>query len=80
MRDVKKGSSADEQGIKKYDHIFSINKINVVGESHKVMEGLLRNSGPSVDFGVLRPKKFDASLRKFSYSETFGYNYPFCIN
>ena len=73
--DVKKGSSADQQGLKEYDHIFSINKTNVVGESYKVLEGLLRNSGSSVEIGVLKPKKFDANLRKFPYSKTNAYNY-----
>ena len=68
IHDVKKGSSADQQGIKQYDHMFSINKMNVVGEGHEVIEGLLRNSGSSVEIGVLKPKKFDANLRKFTYS------------
>ena len=72
---VKKGSSADQQGIKEYDHMFSINKMNVVGESHEVIEGLLRNSGSSVEIGVLKPKKFDPNLRKFPYSKTNAYNY-----
>ena len=68
IENVQKDSSADKQGLKEDDYIFSINKTNVVGESNKVMEGLLRNSGSSVEIGVLKPKKFDANLRKFTYS------------
>ena len=70
IEEIRKGSSADEQGIKENDYIFSIHKINNVGESHGVIGGLLQNSGSSVEIGVLKPKKFDPNQRKFSYSKT----------
>ena len=72
---IKEGSSADQQGIKENDCIFSIDKINVFGKRHRVIGGLLQDSGSSVEIGVLKPKKFDPNLRKFLYSKTNAYNY-----
>ena len=64
--EIAKGSSADQQGIKANDHIFSINKKDVLGEGNEILESLLQDSADSVEIGVLKPKKFDAQLCKHS--------------
>ena len=64
IRDIQTGSSADLQGLKQNDQIFSINNINVIAEDNTELERLLKDSGSSVEIGVVRPKTFDTNLSK----------------
>ena len=62
------GSSADVQGLKKGDYIFSINTKNVLEEESNVILRILREGGSSVKIGVMRPKNIDANLCKYLYN------------
>ena len=62
---IAKGSSADVQGLKDGDYIFSINKKNVLGEDLQTISRKLRESGSYVEIGVVRPKTIDANLCKY---------------
>ena len=64
IREIVAGSPADQHGIKDGDYLFSINKVNVIGEPREVFESLLQKSGSTVEIGVLKPKEFDTNLRE----------------
>ena len=67
LDNVVKDSSADLQGLKRYDTIFSINKINVLGKGGDAIKELLkRKTLTSVEIGVMRPMTIDSSLCKYS--------------
>ena len=59
---VVKDSSADVNGLKKLEQIFSINKRNVLGEDGVFMENMLKASHSSVEIGVLRPDEYMAGI------------------
>ena len=67
LDNVVKDSSADLQGLKRYDTIFSINKINVLGRGGDAIKEILkRKELTSVEIGVMRPVTIDLSLCKYS--------------
>ena len=61
---IGEGSSAEAQGLKTGDYIFSINKKNVLVEDGYMITRLLSKSGSNVEIGVVRPKNIDANLCK----------------
>ena len=67
INEIESGSSAEQQGLEKDYYIFSINKINVLGEGNESINELLKNSGSSVEVGALMRKKFGTNLCKSSY-------------
>ena len=68
MISIDPGSSADVQGLRKGDYIFSINKKNVLGEDQEVIIQVLEECGLSVEIGVVRPKTIDSNLSKCLYN------------
>ena len=67
LDNVVKNSSADLQGLKRYDTIFSINKINVLGEHGDAIKRRLKQLDlTSVEIGAMRPVTIDSSLCKYS--------------
>ena len=65
IRNIVAGSPVDQHGLKESDYLFSINKVNVIGEPKEVLESLLQKSGSTVEIGVLKPKEFDPNLREY---------------
>ena len=65
---VAEGSPADIHGLKKGDLILSINKENVFEENPEVIRQILKESGSSVEIGVVRSKYIDANLCKSLYN------------